>query len=218
MKENKNIFRKILTIIVAAVMIISLATASFAIYNNNSKANPISQNKTTETRKKNNVDNINSESQDEIYRDVELSEEDKESYSDLSQQDVEEGLEDKEEKKESEVETTQMINPKDVRFMQSSIKNQTGEYTVLGNAEALKKGMLLPTDLALIRLWKDDKGNVWTLDHRRLAAFRLAGLENVPFQWATEEEVKNQMWKMTTRTEGKTIRLKLGNGKSMIVE
>lgn len=218
MKENKNIFRKILTIIVAAVMIISLATASFAIYNNNSKANPISQNKTTETRKKNNVDNINSESQNEIYRDVELSEEDKESYSDLSQQDVEEGLEDKEEKKESEVETTQMINPKDVRFMQSSIKNQTGEYTVLGNAEALKKGMLLPTDLALIRLWKDDKGNVWTLDHRRLAAFRLAGLENVPFQWATEEEVKNQMWKMTTRTEGKTIRLKLGNGKSMIVE
>ena len=114
MKENKNIFRKILTIIVAAVMIISLATASFAIYNNNSKANPISQNKTTETRKKNNVDNINSESQNEIYRDVELSEEDKESYSDLSQQDVEEGLEDKEEKKESEVETTQMINPKDV--------------------------------------------------------------------------------------------------------
>lgn len=218
MKENKNIFRKILTIIVAAVMIISLATASFAIYNSNSKANPISQNKMTETRKMNNVDNINSESHDEIYRDVELSEEDKESYSDLSQQDVEEGLEDKEEKKESEVETTQMINPKDVRFMQSSIKNQTGEYTVLGNADALRKGTLLPTDLALIRLWKDDKGNVWTLDHRRLAAFRLAGLESVPYQWATEEEVKNQMWKMTTRTEGKTIRLKLGNGKSMIVE
>lgn len=218
MKENKNIFRKILMIIVAAVMTISLATASFAIYNSNSKANPISHNKMTETRKMNNVDNINSESHDEIYRDVELSEEDKESYSDLSQQDVEEGLEDKEETKEPEVETTQMINPKDVRFMQSSIKNQTGEYTVLGNADALRKGTLLPTDLALIRLWKDDKGNVWTLDHRRLAAFRLAGLESVPYQWATEEEVKNQMWKMTTRTEGKTIRLKLGNGKSMIVE
>lgn len=30
------------------------------------------------------------------------------------------------------------VNPKDVNFMQRSIKNQTGEHTVLGNAEALK--------------------------------------------------------------------------------
>ncbi len=218
MKENKSRFRRILTLIVAAVMMLSLVTASFAIYNNRSNANPISQNKTVETSQENKSDDINSENQDEAYRDIELSEEDKDTYSDLSQQDVEEGLEDKEDNQEPEVETTQMINPKDVRFMQSSIKNQTGEYTVLGNAEALKKGILLPTDLALIRLWKDDKGNIWTLDHRRLAAFRLAGLESVPFQWATEEEVKNQMWKMTTRTEGKTIRLKLGNGKSMTVQ
>ena len=29
------------------------------------------------------------------------------------------------------------VNPKDVNFMQSSIKDQTGEYTVLGNAESI---------------------------------------------------------------------------------
>ena len=40
-----------------------------------------------------------------------------------------------------------------VNFMQSSIKNQTGEHTVLGNAEALKSGALKATDLPEIRIW-----------------------------------------------------------------
>ena len=47
------------------------------------------------------------------------------------------------------------VNPKDVNFMQSSIKNQTGEHTVLGNAEALKSGALKATDLPEIRIWQD---------------------------------------------------------------
>ena len=38
--------------------------------------------------------------------------------------------------------------------MQSSIKNQTGEHTVLGNAEALKSGALKATDLPEIRIWQ----------------------------------------------------------------
>ena len=109
------------------------------------------------------------------------------------------------------------IDPKEVNFMQSSIKNKTGEYTVLGNAKALKNGILKASDLPNIRIWKDANGKIWTLDHRRLAAFRLAGLEAVPFQWATNKEVVKQMWKMTTETGGKSIKLKLGNGKSIIV-
>ena len=50
--------------------------------------------------------------------------------------------------------------------MQSSIKNQTGEHTVLGNAEALKSGALKATDLPEIRIWQDADGKLWTLDHR----------------------------------------------------
>lgn len=99
--------------------------------------------------------------------------------------------------------------------MQSSIKNQTGEYTVLGNAEALKNGVLKATDLPEIRIWQDADGKLWTLDHRRLAAFRIAELDSVPFRWATDEEVTNQMWKMTTKTNGISVKLKLGNGQSM---
>ena len=110
------------------------------------------------------------------------------------------------------------VNPKDVNFMQSSIKNQTGEYTVLGNAEALKNGTLQATDLPEIRIWQDADGKLWTLDHRRLAVFRIAELDSVPFRWATDEEIAGQMWKMTTKTNGTSIKLKLGNGESMTIQ
>ena len=110
------------------------------------------------------------------------------------------------------------VNPKDVNFMQSSIKNQTGEHTVLGNAEALKNGTLQATDLPEIRIWKDVDGKLWTLDHRRLAAFRIAELDSVPFRWATDEEIAGQKWKMTTKTNGTSIKLKLGNGESITIQ
>ena len=110
------------------------------------------------------------------------------------------------------------VNPKDVNFMQSSIKNQTGEHTVLGNAEALKSGAFKATDLPEIRIWQDADGKLWTLDHRRLAAFRMAELDSVPFRWATDEEVANQMWKMTTKTNGISIKLKLADGQSMTIQ
>lgn len=102
--------------------------------------------------------------------------------------------------------------------MQSSIKNQTGKYTVLGNAEALKNGTLQVTDLPEIRIWQDADGKLWTLDHRRLAAFRIAEVDSVPFRWATDAEVANQIWKMTTKTNGTSIKLKLGNGESMTIQ
>ncbi|EOX5984982.1 RHS repeat-associated core domain-containing protein, partial [Proteus mirabilis] len=110
------------------------------------------------------------------------------------------------------------INPKDVRYMQSSIKNQTGEYTVLGNADSLLNGTLKPSDLPPIKIWKDDLGKIWTLDHRRLATFKLAGLDSVPFKWASPREVADQMWKMTTKTDGKSVILKLGNGIKKVLE
>ena len=78
------------------------------------------------------------------------------------------------------------INPRKVNFMQSSIKNQTGRYTVLENAETLRNGTLNANDLPNIKICEDADGTIWTLDHRRLAAFRIAGLDEVPFQWVTQ--------------------------------
>src|SRR5690606_7475766 len=109
------------------------------------------------------------------------------------------------------------LDPKKIHFMQSSIKNTTGEYTVLGNAERLRLGTLKPEDLPAIRVWKDSSGKIWTLDHRRLAAFRLAGVDEVPVQWASDAVVRSQMWKMTTRNGGTSVRLKMGDGTSRII-
>ena len=100
--------------------------------------------------------------------------------------------------------------------MQSSIKNTTGNYTVLGNAKALSNGSLNPNVLRM-NVWKDASGKIWTLDHRRLGAFRLSGLNKAPVNWATPSQVQSQMWKMTTKTGGTSVRLKLGGGNSMIV-
>ncbi|WP_090391208.1 hypothetical protein [Niabella drilacis] len=97
--------------------------------------------------------------------------------------------------------------------MQSSIKNATGEFTVLGNAQALKSGALNPEVLRM-NVWKDAAGKVWTLDHRRLAAFRLSGLQEAPIQWANPS---GQMWKMTTTNGGKSIWLKFGGGNGATV-
>ncbi|WP_315973426.1 RHS repeat-associated core domain-containing protein [Vibrio rhizosphaerae] len=107
------------------------------------------------------------------------------------------------------------LNPQDIRYMQSSIKNTTGDYTVLGNAEALKSGALKAENLTTIKVWKDTEGNIWSLDHRRLAAFKESGMNSIPVEWATADEVKAQAWKMTTKTSGVTIKLKLGDGQNI---
>ena len=117
-----------------------------------------------------------------------------------------------------QVKTDETLNTKVIHFMQSSIRNKTGSYTVLENAEAIRKGNLKPEDLPLIRVWRDESGKVWTLDHRRLGAFKQAGIDRIPVQWATPEEVSSQMWKMTTTNGGTSIRLKLGNGESIIIK
>ena len=110
-----------------------------------------------------------------------------------------------------------VLNPNEVHFMQSSIKNTTGEFTVLGNAEALKAGTLKP-EVLRINVWKDATGKIWTLDHRRLAAFKISGLSEVPVTWAPTAQVEGQMWKMTTTTGGTSIKLKFGDGKTTIIK
>ncbi|WP_305888020.1 RHS repeat-associated core domain-containing protein, partial [Burkholderia ubonensis] len=108
------------------------------------------------------------------------------------------------------------IDPSQVHFMQSSAKNVTGDYTVLGNAQGLRDGTLDPNILKT-KIWKDGTGKLWTLDHRRLAAFKLAR-KCMPYQMASQKEIDNQMWKMSTKNGGTSIRLKMEDGQSMTVE
>ncbi len=88
---------------------------------------------------------------------------------------------------------------------------------MLGNAEGLKNGSLSPNDLPPIRVWRDPDGNIWTLDHRRLVAFNLAGLDEVPCQWVSYDCAMDQWWKMTTVNGGKSIKLTFDDGDYIIV-
>ncbi|SDZ23473.1 hypothetical protein [Thermoactinomyces sp. DSM 45892] len=105
-----------------------------------------------------------------------------------------------------------------IHFMQSTAKNKTGDYTVLDNAVALKEGTLKPEELPQIRVWRDKDKKIWTLDHRRLIAFKLAGIKNVSVRWATEDEIKHDAFKMTTPNGGEAIDLLCPNSKTLTVK
>ncbi|WP_157492967.1 MULTISPECIES: RHS repeat domain-containing protein [Lysinibacillus] len=52
------------------------------------------------------------------------------------------------------------LDPNEIHFMQSNIKNSTGAFTVLENAESLKNGSLKVSDLPTVNVWKDTDGKI----------------------------------------------------------
>jgi hypothetical protein len=51
--------------------------------------------------------------------------------------------------------------------------------------------------------------DVFSLDNRRLEAFRRAGVD-IPYRQATPEEAAAEAWKFTTRNGGESIRIRGG--------
>ena len=100
-----------------------------------------------------------------------------------------------------------VVDAKEIRFSQISAQNDSdGGYTVINNAKALKEGTLKVTDLPKLRVWRDEDGKIWTLDHRRLAAMRLSGaVDDIEVEFVAEEIVKAQQFKFSTQTDGKSI-------------
>ena len=48
-------------------------------------------------------------------------------------------------------------------------------------------------------------GEIYTLDHRRLVAYRLAGRKTIPVELANSILVRDQRWKFTTLDRGRSI-------------
>jgi hypothetical protein len=99
------------------------------------------------------------------------------------------------------------MDPNQVRFSQSSISYwlRKGE-TIDDLAEGLKSGRIHPQDVGPLRLFEKG-GQLYTLDNRRLEAFRRAGL-TISWRMATSEEIEAEKWKFTTKNEGKSIRIR----------
>jgi hypothetical protein len=50
-----------------------------------------------------------------------------------------------------------------------------------------------------------ENGEIYTLDHRRLVAYRLARRKTIPVQWASLSVVQDNRWKFTTSNSGRSI-------------
>ena len=75
-------------------------------------------------------------------------------------------------------------------------------------AEALRNGTVSPNDIPPIRIVEHD-GQLFSLDNRRLLAFRLADGIEIPFRLATNAEIsKEWVRKFTTDDNGKSIRMR----------
>ena len=133
--------------------------------------------------------------------------------------------------------TTTYLNPNRIRFTQSSISNDGGNYTVEGNIEWLEDKNNQGWDLPVppIRIFKKiDRMDTWpkmtkngytgsslnlldnhiyTLDNRRLYAYKMAGRTSIPVVWLTDINVggiiyRNRFKFSTTNFGGYPILLK----------
>jgi hypothetical protein len=72
-------------------------------------------------------------------------------------------------------------NPHDIRFTQDTISpyfsNRPG--TINDTIQALREGRITPDDIPPIKV-VEYKGQLWSLDNRRLASFQYAGVKDIP--------------------------------------
>ena len=73
-------------------------------------------------------------------------------------------------------------------------------------AAALRSGEIEPREGPPIRRF-ERHGVVLKLDNRRLWALRQAGIA-IPYRMATPEEIRDEAWKLTTKSGGTSVRVK----------
>jgi hypothetical protein len=99
------------------------------------------------------------------------------------------------------------MNPNDVRFSQSSVSYRFRDGGTIDDlAQGLLSGRIQASDLPPLRLVEKD-GLFFTLDNRRLEAFRRAGVA-IPWRMATADEVAAEAWKFTTTNHGVSARVR----------
>jgi RHS repeat-associated protein len=103
--------------------------------------------------------------------------------------------------------TTDLADPKTIRFTQDSIGSSFKDgRKVRSLVDDLKAGKTTAGDVPPIRVFEKD-GKIFTLDNRRLKAFQEAGIPIRTIK-ATPKEIANESWKMTTKTDGLTTKVR----------
>jgi hypothetical protein len=109
--------------------------------------------------------------------------------------------------------TKRRMRVDDIVGMQDSIGNFSGGYWVLHNALLLSRGKTIGT--SDIKVWynlAEGAQGWWTVDHRRLYAYKLGGKEYIDVEYISMKELTQDrnLRKMTTDTGGEDIILRVG--------
>ncbi|MBR7099704.1 MAG: hypothetical protein IKC91_00935, partial [Clostridia bacterium] len=100
------------------------------------------------------------------------------------------------------------LNPEDIRYTQKSISSKfKKDGSIDDMIKGLKDGSISADDVPAIKVFKRN-GKIYSLDNRRLYAFKQAGMKTINVQWASKIEVRGQLWKFTTITDGLSIRVR----------
>ncbi|WP_083755909.1 RHS repeat-associated core domain-containing protein [Methanosarcina acetivorans] len=104
-----------------------------------------------------------------------------------------------------------MIDPSKVRYTQSSISRtfSNSDETVDDLIEGLKNGNVDPSKVEPIRIFEMN-GKLYSLDHRRLYAYKQVGLD-IPYEYASPAQIRKD-WdkKLTTTNDGVSIKIRNG--------
>ena len=95
-----------------------------------------------------------------------------------------------------------------IHYSQNSISSKFKDGSSVDDMiQGLKTGEISIDNIPAIRIFRKD-GVLYSLDNRRLYAFKQAGIENIPYRWATPEEIANESWKFTTENGGSSIQVR----------
>lgn len=111
---------------------------------------------------------------------------------------------------------TGLVDPNRIRTLQNSVRknfrrpSEGGEsHSILGTARDLASGAIKPEGITPVRLFEFD-GKIWTADHRRIVAARLAGVD-VQYEKLDEKSAHREfLRKSTTVTDGLSIEIRKG--------
>ena len=99
------------------------------------------------------------------------------------------------------------LNPKDIRYTQDSISNKFSNGVKVDDLiDSLKAGTVTPDDIPAIRVAKINE-KIYSLDNRRLFAYKTAGIKSVPVQWVSNIP----QGRFTTLTDGLSIFVRGGS-------
>ena len=100
------------------------------------------------------------------------------------------------------------LDPNDIRYTQDSISNRFKDGSSVDDMiDGLKNGNISVDDVSAIRVFKQN-GKIYSLDNRRLYAFKQAGMKSIQVSWVNPTSpniTKEIAWKFTTLNDGLSI-------------